>query len=1423
MVSNCNPSEIINQKKQFIFEVTQTSNHVFPNEGYKYFVYIKNVSGVPIRNFRIKVENNKKIHFDDAEHEYEEICLDVDEVKLYELKAHCESMGEHHVHFIGYGEGTQIVYRTLKIRCDRVYNSDKYLHRFCVYDFTPYEENYTLEASDYNDDTTELFKVQKLPYKSGEQPYSPIYDKYYVCQDCGYVIDSLQRHIHADDPVNKCPECGSTRLSQEDRPIENIESQSFLDQYEEAKNTKEHVYQYIGRENFAEDADEVFEAKTMADLFDKINKNSKYFQAQFFRSGTNNLLNDFMQLSPNGFFYRMGLLNSEIFHNYGVLPTYSYMSDKLFRWAPGEDLPLDLIPQKQGMKWGEHVWAGKGWIIYRIPTVQYAATEEYAKKVRDNEITKNEVYIGIDDTKEVAEEMVKKLEEWDEIKRREENSDIIKYNYYLVESLYEVGVFFIHIPISKIPSNFYLMKHEDLMTLVNKTKPCGTKAIINYVVEETFNQEIDFVFEPNHIQKIDFEEQIEINLDYFYFVQNQFVIKKLECNGKTIEYKSFSPTFIKLMNIFHSAPEFELLVGPPQLRQRSLLELTAETEYEAVETKLDYSLNTIQELLELLYQNNYNNISFKLVGKDFSPFQKIPLTEQNNEFSKTKNENGHLCFKDHKQGFDALRFKTPNRSLFNKGEMSINLEIEDIYHNKHKISSRYNPDHGLDYITYSYTNIYDNEFIRKEGYEYVESINIIIEEVQDKKILIFMVEEKEEQGQPSVMHYFHHIIVQDILKFTPHTIDFKTNEKVLRYESVLYGLYLDSKNVVFETPFVKRSKKYSPKFLINDEASWKNIERINNDDDSYGYIKNLTNDYLYPGSFTLFYDDFNIPETAVIKKLSLKINGKESSSYNNIYVSTAYNVGYKTPNINGNKIQTEPGKIECYHHTRESNEYYQSKLNSAIRKGHKVFITKFSRLIDENIIFDEDIGTSISYLKEPNKYITINNQYWYELSEFDPALYNSLNEVESIKLVIEGYNTEAESTISIQTSYDTENSSEVTKSIPSGYFRKKIPLLYQNSYLLELLRVRFRFKSLNHDINIFDTRLEISFKNKQEEDIDYEEIGDINLRNRNILSLLENHTNIADDLNNGVSVHLDFDDLKPGGYYNINSIVLEVIYQETDIDMILTNKQYQDEFYGISKSLINGELSDDAYLSGGFYNDVETMSQHESNIGYENRGIQLKDSLYQMFETRDDNITGIEIFPHSFVGKPDEMIKIGLYENSFNTPGRLIKEIYADGWLKSNKQLKNLTSIKYNFNIEGLKIDTKYWFKIEVLNPEEASYYVLKGINQSRPNFKLLAEENNNYINTFSNLKFTIYSKNISKSFNSLPAIQEYFDNPYIMIGLHKGVGEIERLHVNKYEGHSAGDDYMGELFESNCKLEVFKIYEEIGEEKKEIPTTKEE
>ena len=263
-----------------------------------------------------------------------------------------------------------------------------------------------------------------------------------------------------------------------------------------------------------------------------------------------------------------------------------------------------------------------------------------------------------------------------------------------------------------------------------------------------------------------------------------------------------------------------------------------------------------------------------------------------------------------------------------------------------------------------------------------------------------------------------------------------------------------------------------------------------------------------------------------------------------------------------------------------------------------------------------------------------------------------------------------------------------------------------------------------------------------------------------------------------MTVKLEFDNLSPGDFYRIYFAELDIVYKNTDSNVLINKDKFFYKEYENNYSVVSGNQNG-GYLSGLFYNDTPSFTQPESNININNHGLELKESIYQSFIALSDNITGIEIYPNGFVGSPDSTIKIGLYKNHGNTPGRLIKEIYANGWTKSNNELKDLYSIKYSFNIDNLNIGETYWVKFEVETPNENSYYLLRYTTQKQNDLKLLLKEHNDYINTFGSLEFTIYSKNLSKSFSQLPAVQDYFNNPYIMIGLHKD-GEINNLNVKK-------------------------------------------
>lgn len=130
-------SEIIHQKKQLIFKVEQTTNHTFPNEDYKYYIYLKNISGVPIENIHVKVNNPDTIIFNEeyGEDGYINIgTLKNEEVKLIYLKANCQATGKHYVHFICYGDGTGLYYKSLIMLCSYVHSSDELIHRLHIYD-----------------------------------------------------------------------------------------------------------------------------------------------------------------------------------------------------------------------------------------------------------------------------------------------------------------------------------------------------------------------------------------------------------------------------------------------------------------------------------------------------------------------------------------------------------------------------------------------------------------------------------------------------------------------------------------------------------------------------------------------------------------------------------------------------------------------------------------------------------------------------------------------------------------------------------------------------------------------------------------------------------------------------------------------------------------------------------------------------------------------------------------------------------------------------------------------------------------------------------------------------------------------------------------------------------------------------------------
>ena len=97
--------------------------------------------------------------------------------------------------------------------CSYAHSSDELIHRLHIYDFTPYEDTFSMKIKNFSNQVTQLFKTQKLPFKAGEQPF----------------------HMEMKD-------------SESNRQLfSNTEPESFIQQNGILKNTKEHVYQYLYR------------------------------------------------------------------------------------------------------------------------------------------------------------------------------------------------------------------------------------------------------------------------------------------------------------------------------------------------------------------------------------------------------------------------------------------------------------------------------------------------------------------------------------------------------------------------------------------------------------------------------------------------------------------------------------------------------------------------------------------------------------------------------------------------------------------------------------------------------------------------------------------------------------------------------------------------------------------------------------------------------------------------------------------------------------------------------------------------------------------------------------------------------------------------------------------------------------------------
>lgn len=102
--------------------------------------------------------------------------------------------------------------------------------------------------------------------------------------------------------------------------------------------------QYVEAEDHKESSVEHYKGSNLKKLLEQISANSKYVEPELLRIGNNKLQDKGYELYPDGFIRRFGLLNSEVYHYAGQMPTVGATIDYAMRWNQDS--------------WDNKVWGG---------------------------------------------------------------------------------------------------------------------------------------------------------------------------------------------------------------------------------------------------------------------------------------------------------------------------------------------------------------------------------------------------------------------------------------------------------------------------------------------------------------------------------------------------------------------------------------------------------------------------------------------------------------------------------------------------------------------------------------------------------------------------------------------------------------------------------------------------------------------------------------------------------------------------------------------------------------------------------------------------------------------------------------------------------------------------------------------------------
>ena len=1337
-------SEIINQKKQLIFEVSQSVDAVLPNNEYIYDIYIKNTSGVDVENVHIDIIAPSDIIFEEVNSSevFEKIQRIGDikngDVKYLQIAARVTTIGSFTVHFCCYGKNTGMfnVSKTIEAGFDKTQKET--IHRIGVYKFDEYEQHYTQKTHYFNKEVTQLTKYQKKPFDKGLQPFPMV--------------------------------------------IEGDETEEIIDQIARQKNVDELPIRYIGRELGLVDKVEGFTGRNLRELVDEINEKSDYIKIDLLRTGSNELENELLRLYPDGFINRFGLLRSEIFHHTGVIPTFENMGKYLFRWAPTQEQINRFFPKINSFEWSSKYWAGDGCWVY-----------EYYDNDEEEIHTKNQM--AYFETRELAEEFIRKNEMYNA------NEGLEGYSYVIKDVYLDSGVFYMDLPLEDIPSNFFILDNDEIETLMNKTKPYGMKGLIRYIVSESFIHYPTFKF--NQIFKPYTQLKVGEILKILYDIRSyQYGINE---DGEIIfENKGYNANNKKdfILNPAINTVDIKPLLEFSHRNNLAFMinNIISHTIYQ---TEVINDLSLSSTIKSIVHSDNFNSFSYEKVIADSEEFTYPELSQPSESTYEiepistywenitqdkpwiikkdvVKNSNTHYTVKEDGMNFDAIR----TTLIFKEDDIETGLALQtDNY--DFVFSATYNSYYDKYYISVT-KNTKSNIIECKDGYAKIEGLSIDIEPIDNNKDLVTAYIQYDGKLQ-----YIHHEIIDNNnqikyfirnKRITDYYSNIKNKNDInfviqsnLVASNVLRCSYNANRKAVINTPQYSEVNKNIQYEILTNDNTWINLHRLDEDMSSYALITNIDKELIEVPDVNIYVSELDIPDNAVIESIDLELSAETN-------ISKAAKVSHQKNKNSTISLDDIERKVVYTPEMIENHEVGKLTVSDLIQKLNIAYSSKsptkeLEQQLMESSNFNQRIDSNLDYIYDDNTVYKIRKPYWTTLFDFSYQAY-PFTEVEYVEFVIKGYNHGSNVKMSTQLSSELVYADTNTTEIETGFFYKKIQLPFKTVFRTDTLHLSYRFNQLNDLIEIYDTRIIVTFSKKQDEvDNVYLDPYNFDIHKKQIynIPILEKESR-AIDYKYGLLINLQLEDLLMGEYIKIFALNLNIMYRNTESDVVSYHK-------GIKGLAITGDEIDNPLIQGLIFNEIPTVIQEkisQTNMdGSYNKGFELKDTLYQSFTAEKDNITSIELVTNGFVGVPDGNLTIAVHKDKKTIPGDIIKEIHGIGWV--DKELtRDSNIVKYDIYIDNLVPGEKYWFSIKIDNPSDNDYYLIKHYNTPLMNYELLKEEHDNLMNEKACLAFNINSTNLKDNFSHIPYVNDSIENPFLMLRLNKGVGKIENLRVKE-------------------------------------------